>query len=81
MTDRETGKPIEDEGSRAQTVNLTNPATFNGNFVLSAGTFNSNSHTIQAKRDWTNNAGAGSFNPGTGRVIFQWRQLSSVLLQ
>ena len=68
--DRETGKPIDDDGSRAQTVNLTNPATFNGNFTLSAGTFNSNNHTIQVKRNWTNNAGAGSFNPGTGRVIF-----------
>lgn len=68
--DRETGKPIEDESTRAQTVNLTNPATFNGNFFLSAGTFNSNSHTIQAKGNWTNNAGAGSFVPGTGRVIF-----------
>jgi len=67
--DRETGEVITDE-SRAQTVNLTSTIIFNGNFVLTSGTFNSNSHTIQAKRDWTNNAGAGSFNPGTGRVIF-----------
>ncbi len=67
--DRETGEVISDE-SRAQTVNLNSTIIFNGNFVLTSGTFNSNSLTIQAKRDWTNNAGAGSFNPGTGRVIF-----------
>ncbi|MBE0638424.1 MAG: T9SS type A sorting domain-containing protein [Bacteroidales bacterium] len=67
--DRETGEVISDE-SRAQTVNLTSTIIFNGNFVLTSGTFNSSSLTIQAKRDWTNNAGAGSFNPGTGRVIF-----------
>ncbi|MDY0276365.1 MAG: hypothetical protein RBR42_13220, partial [Desulfomicrobium sp.] len=67
--DRETGEVIPDE-SRAQIVNLTSTIIFNGNFLLTSGTFNSNSLTIQAKRDWTNNAGAGSFNPGTGRVIF-----------
>jgi hypothetical protein len=67
--DRETGEELMDN-SRAQIVNLTSPVTLNGNFTLTSGTFNSNSYTIQAKRDWTNNAGAGSFNPGTGRVIF-----------
>ncbi|NCA86629.1 MAG: hypothetical protein EOM83_13850, partial [Clostridia bacterium] len=67
--DRETGEVLTDE-SRAQIVNLTSPVTLNGNFTLTSGTFNSNSHTIQAKRDWNNYAGAGSFVPGTGRVIF-----------
>lgn len=67
--DRETGEVLADE-TRAQIINLTSPITFNGNFTLTSGTFNSNSHTIQAKRDWTNNVGPGSFNPGTGRVIF-----------
>gem|GEM_PF-970536 len=67
--DRETGEVLTDE-SRAQIVNLTSPVIFNGDFTLSAGTFNSNSYTIQAKRNWNNYVGAGSFVPGTGRVIF-----------
>jgi hypothetical protein len=70
MGDHETGKTIEDKGTKAQTVNLTSPAIFNGSFFLSSGTFNSNSHTIQARRAWINTAGSGSFVPGTGRVIF-----------
>ncbi|MCK9270588.1 MAG: T9SS type A sorting domain-containing protein, partial [Bacteroidales bacterium] len=67
--DRETGEILTDE-SRGQTVNLVSPVTLNGNFTLSSGTFISNSNTIHAKRDWSNYTGAGSFVPGTGRVIF-----------
>jgi len=67
--DRETGEVLRDE-SRAQVVNLTSPVTLNGDFTLSAGTFNSNSYTIQAKQNWMNYVGVGSFVPGTGRVIF-----------
>jgi len=67
--DRETGEVLTDE-TRSQIVNLTSAVTLNGDFTLSAGTFKSNSNTIQAKRNWNNYAGTGSFNPGTGRVIF-----------
>ncbi|NLO50244.1 MAG: hypothetical protein GX103_03670, partial [Bacteroidales bacterium] len=63
MGDHETGKPIEGESTKAQTVNLTSPAIFNGSFFLSSGTFNSNSHTIQARRAWINTASSGSFVP------------------
>jgi len=49
------------------TANLGGNVTFDGAFVLQAGTFNLNNYTLYAKNNFTNN---DTINGGTGTVVF-----------
>ncbi len=52
------------------TVNMSNVADINGDFTLTSGILNSNSHQINISGNWDNQVGTAGFLEGTGTVVF-----------
>jgi len=69
VIDERSGKPVGD-GTKSNTLTLTEFLDINGSLVIDNGILNTNGYNIQIEGDWTNYVGDAGFIESTGWVTF-----------